>query len=278
MKNFFELFGFLSMACISAAIIFIFMGKSDGLKGGMKDALTSEYSVVSDAPNAPKSVTKGVRDSYASDSGSARRAKGSREAAAPAMSNVNAEERLKSLYNDGDFVYETVKKWKAAVADIADEYNVKPEALLANVVVQSYLGEYSKSQLNQDAAQHAGDRVMPAASAAKRYKFGWSIQKVMEQHQLNRYFASEVPTASASASRMVSAKNVSAKGGTVAKPSASKVTATAKNDPVEEGFKNMVAKEYGFGTWNGLQRLADAEMKSDAQRRVRSLMMAARIK
>lgn len=278
MKNFFELFGFLSMACISAAIIFIFMGKKDILKGDAKDALVSEYGVVADAPNAPKSVTKGARDSYASDSGSARRAKGTREAAGVAMSNVAAEERLKSLYSDNDFVYAAVKKWKSAVADVADEYNVKPQVLLANVVVQSYLGNYSQSQLSQDAAQHAGDRVMPAASAAKRYKFGWSVQKVIDQHNLGSYFAAEIPTASASASRMVSAKNSTAKGVATAKVSVPKVVATAKNDPAEEGIKNMVAKEYGFGSWNGLSRLADPDMKAEAQRRVKSLMMAARIK
>lgn len=279
MKNFFELFGFLSTACISAAIIFIFMGKKDILKGNDKDALVSEYSVVADAPNAPRSVTKGSRDSYASDSGSARRAKGSRDVSAPSESNVAAEERLKALFNDGSFVSETVKKWKSIVADVADEYNVKPQVLLANVVVQSYLGGYSKSQLNDDAAQHAGDRVMPASSAAKRYKFAWSIQKVMEQHNLGRYFVEEeIPTASASSSRMVSAKNTSAKGVAASKPSAQKVTATAKNDPIEEGFKNMVAKEYGFGSWTGMQRLADPDMTAEAKRRVRSLMMASRIK
>lgn len=277
MKNIFELFGFLSMACISAAIIFIFMGKKDFMKGDVKDALVSEYAVAADAPATPKSVTKGSRDSYASDSGSARRAKGSRESA-PALSSVAAEERLKSLYNDGDFVNEAVKKWKLAVADAADEYNVKPQVLLANAVVQSYLGGYSKNQLFEDAAQHAGDRVMPVAAAAKRYKYGWSVQKVMEQHNLNRFFAEEMPTAAATASRMVSNKNTVAKGSVSAKATAVKVTPTAKNAPAEEGFKNMVAKEYGFGSWAGLQRLADPDMKAEAQHRVKSLLMAARIK
>ena len=77
---------------------------------------------------------------------------------------------------------------------------------------------------------------------------------------------------------MVSAKNSTAKGVATVKASAPKVVATAKNDPAEEGIKNMVAKEYGFGSWNGLARLADPDMKAEAQRRVRSLMMAARIK
>lgn len=278
MKSIFELFGFLSMACISAAIIFIFMGKNDALKGFTANKDAAEYSTIADAPNAPRSVTKGTRDNYASDSGSARRSKSSYGTAAPSTSNAAPEERLKTLYNDADFVAGTVQKWKSMVADVADEYNVKPQLLLANVVVQSYLGGYSKSQLNADAAQHAGDRVMPVASASKRYSYGWSVQKVMDQHNLGRYFSAEIPTASASSERMVSSYNSSAKGSSPSKQAAPKVTATAKNSPVEEGFKNMVAKEYGFGSWNGLTRLADPEMKADAQRRVKSLMMATRIK
>lgn len=279
MKNVFELFGFLSMACISAAIIFILMGKKDLLNTASASAGAPDlYGEVAEAPGSPKAVTKGVRDSYASDSGSARRAKGSKAEAADQYAAA-PEERLKSLYNDQDFVYESVKKWRSAVADMADEYNVKPQVLLAHAVVQSYLGDYSKGQLRQDAAQHAGDQVMGAGAAAKRYKFGWSVQKVMEQHRMDQYFAAAMPTATASAEpRMVSAKNTSAKGGASARPSAPKVTPTAKNAPMEEGFKAMVAKEYGFSTWSGLERLADSDMKAEAQRRVRSMMLAARVK
>ncbi len=279
MKSIFELFGFLSMACISAAIIFILMGKKDALGDLAKDnAKAAEYGTLAETPNTPRSVTKGVRDSYASDSGSARRAKGSQEKAPPTMPEAAPEERLRALYNDADFVAGTAKKWKPLVADVADEYNVKPQLLLANAVLQSYLGGYSKAQLQDDAAQHAGDRVLPTATAAKRYKYGWSVQKVAEQHNLSRYFPAEIPTASASSERMVSAYNSSAKGTGTAKQASPKVAATAQSSPVEEGFKAMVAKEYGFSSWNGLSRLADPDMKADAQRRVKSLMMAARIK
>lgn len=278
MKNFFELFGFLSMACISAAIIFIFMGKKDALNGFSKDNLLSEYSIAPETPNAPRAVTKGIRDSYASDSGSARRAKNSNEKAAPALSNVEAEDRLKMLYRDATFVAKTVQHWKSAVADMADEYNVKPQLLLASVVVQSYLGDYSRRQLKADAAQHAGDRVMPVATAAKRYKYGWSTQKIMDQYKLGRYFAAEIPTAAATSPSMVSSINNASSAAGTSKSGSSKVTPTAKTNPLESGFQNMVAKEYGFSSWNGLQRLSDAEMKSKAQRRVKSLLMAARIK
>ncbi|MBL7826236.1 MAG: hypothetical protein JNJ57_06355 [Saprospiraceae bacterium] len=278
MKSIFELFGFLSMACISAAIIFILMGKKDILTAASVDAKPDLYGEVADAPGSPKSVTKGSKGNYDSDSGSARRAKSNRAEAA-SDNRVAPEERLKSLYNDQDFVHATVNKWRGDVSDMADDYNVKPQVLLAHVVVQSYLGEYGKGDLKRDAAQHAGDRVMTATAAAKRYEFGWSVQKVMEQNRFDQYFAEEVATASAGVpTRMVSSKNVAAKPESTSRNHSVKVTPTAKNAPMEEGFKSMVAKEYGFATWAGLERLADADMKTEAQRKVKSLMLAARVK
>lgn len=279
MKNVFELFGFISMACISAAIIFMFMGKKDISAAAAMGDKPNLYSEVAETPGMPKSVTKGIRGNYSSDSGSARRLNNTQESGARA-STVAPEERLRALYADGDFVYEAVKKWRSAVSDMADEYNVKPQALLANVLVQSYLGNYTTAQLQQDAARHAGDRVMPAANAAKRYPFAWSVQKVMEQNHLDRYFNEEVHTAAAAVpDRMISAKYATGtKGIATPKVSAPKVVATAKNSPVEEGFRNMVAKEYGFTSWTGLERLAEPEVKNEAEHRVKSMLMASRIK
>ena len=65
---------------------------------------------------------------------------------------------------------------------------------------------------------------------------------------------------------------------TVSKGLAKSSAPMAKNNPVEEGFKNMVAKEYGFASWAGLQKLADPDTKSEAGRRVKSLMMASRVR
>lgn len=269
MKNIFELFGFISMACISAAIIFMLMGKKEAATTAAFGDKPNLYSEVPETPGMPKSVTKGARGNYASDSGSARRSRDARESAA---STAAPEERLRALYADEDFVYQAVKKWRSAVSDLADEYNVKPQALLANAVIQSYLGDYSSAQLKQDAARHAGDRVLPAANAAKRYAYAWSVQKVMEQNNLGRYFPEETRSVAAAVpERMVSAKNASAK-------SSPKTTATAKVSPVETGFRNMVAKEYGFSSWTGLERLAEPDVKADAERRVKSLLMASRIK
>lgn len=270
MKNFFEFFGFLSMAGISAALIFLFIGKKEGLKGGgAREGFLTEMSASAEVPDAPRAIADRPARSE-------RREKSARPAAAPSTREIAPEEQLKSLYNDDAFVAATAKKWKSAVADAADEYNIKPQVLLAHVLVQSYLGGYSKSDFNDDVARHAGERVKPVSAALKSYRYGWSMQKLMAGHDLLRYFPEEVPTAVAASEpmRFVPEKKMTAKGTAPTKPAAP----VAKNSPAEEGFKAMVAKEYGFSSWSGLQRLADPDTKTDAQKRVKTLMMAARVR
>lgn len=270
MKNFFEFFGFLSMAGISAALIFLFIGKKEGLKGGgAREGFLTEMSASAEVPDAPRAIADRPARSE-------RREKSARAAAAPSTREIAPEEQLKSLYNDDAFVAATAKKWKSAVADAADEYNIKPQVLLAHVLVQSYLGGYSKSDFNDDVARHAGERVKPVSAALKGYRYGWSMQKLMAGHDLLRYFPEEVPTAVAASEpvRFVPEKKMTAKGAVPTKPAAP----VAQNSPAEEGFKAMVAKEYGFSSWSGLQRLADPDTKTDAQKRVKTLMMAARVR
>ncbi len=274
MKNFFEFFGFLSTACISAALIFIFIGgKKDGSSRDSKGGFLTEMGADAEIPHAPRSISD--RPMRSNSTANSKRDKATRpsEASAPELA---PEERLKSLYNDDKFVASTAKQWKGLVRDAADEYNVKPQVLLAHVLVQSYLKEYSRTQLYNDAARHAGERVKPTASAIKGYKYSWSIQKLLNEHDLLRYFPEESSMATAAASvstpRKGTGKNAVAKG-------ASKTSAPlAKTNPVEEGFKNMVAKEYGFASWAGLSKLADPDSKSEAARRVKSLMMASRVR
>ena len=278
MKNIFELFGFLSMALISGVIIFIVMGKKDSLNALRTNDLVSEYNTISESPNAPRPVTKNSRDSYASDSGSARRASAKGASTTKALSQEAAADRVKQLYSDKRFVTTMANNWKDIVSDIADEYNVKPQLLLANTVLQSYIGDYSKSDLRADAAQHAGDRVMPLSNAAKKYAFGWSVQKITNDYNLNQYFAQEIPVATASAVPSIVASKNSSSSVSKSKASTKTVTQTAKVSPVESGLQQMVAKEYGFNSWNGLMKLGAADVKSKAQSKVQSLMMAARIK
>ena len=277
MKNFFEFFGFLSTACISAALIFIVIGKKDGSKSDSKGGFLTEMGADAEVADAPRSISDRPMRSNSVSSSKREKATRSNESNAP---EIGSEERLKSLYKDNEFVLATAKQWKGLVRDAADEYNVKPQVLLAHVLVQSYLGDYSRTQLYNDAARHAGERVKPTATAIKGYRYGWTMQKLMNEHDLLRYFPEERPTVKAmvgeaagtNTSRKVAEKSFVSKG--QAKSSAQ----VAKNNPVEEGFKNMVAKEYGFASWAGLQKLADPDTKSDAARRVKSLMMASRVR
>lgn len=267
MKNFFEFFGFLSTACISAALIFIVIGKKDGLKSDAKGGFLTEMGAEAEIADAPRAISDRPMRSNAKRDKAARPSEASN-------ANLSADERLKSLYDDQAFIASTAKQWKGLVRDAADEYNVKPHVLLAHVLVQSYLGDYSKTQLYSDAARHAGERVKPTATAIKGYRYGWTMQKLVNDNDLMRYFPEEVTTAAAavSTSRKAVETRSTAKG--VAKIAAP----SAKNNPVEEGFKNMVAKEYGFASWAGMQKLADPDTKSNAARRVKSLMMGSRVR
>lgn len=269
MKNFFEFFGFLSMACISAALIFIFLGKKNEFIRSSKGGFLSEIESVSEIPNAPRPIS--AHSERNSTGKSARRDKAPLPGASrPA--EVAPEVQLKSLYNDKAFIATKAKEWKNLVRDASEEYNLKPQVLLAHVLVQNYLGDYTRTQLYNDAARHAGERLKPTATAVKGYKYGWSMQKLINDYDLSRHFPEEVATTSVAAvgtSKKVE-KKAAAKG--ASKPNAP----VAQNNPMEEGFKTMVAKEYGFASWSGLQKLADPDTKAEANRRVKSLMMAAR--
>lgn len=272
MKNFFELFGFLSMACISAALIFIVVGgKKDGLLRDTKGGFLTELGAESEISDAPRSISDRPMRSNSVSSSKSEKSGRSRAASNEGRS---ADELLKALYNDQNFVTATAKEWKGMVRDAADEYNLKPQVLLAHVLVQSYLGEYSRSQLYKDAARHAGERVKPTSAAMKGYRYGWSMQKLINEYDLLRYFPEEAPVAAAS---IPSARKASEKS-SVSKGIAKSSKPVAKNSPVEEGFKNMIAKEYGFASWAGMQKLADPDTKAEAARRVKSLSMASRVR
>ena len=273
MKNFFEFFGFLSAAGMSAVVIFLFIGKKEGLRGADKDTRVSEYNISNEAdmPDRPRAIA--LHPAKGSKSAS-RKEKAVQQEEERSQS---ASEQLKNLYDDAEFVSSTAKQWKSTVRDVAEDYNVRPQVLLAHVMVQSYLGNYSKNQLKRDASQHAGEQIKSVNAALKTYPYGWSMQKLMQQYDLMRYFPEEVPVASASLHMMpekkMTPKTVSKSAGKpAAQPAASAVS------PAEDGFRNMVAKEYGFSSWTGLQRLADPETKTEAQKRVKRLMLAARIK
>ncbi|MBL7808806.1 MAG: hypothetical protein JNN28_13380 [Saprospiraceae bacterium] len=271
MKNFFEFFGFVSMACISAALIFIFIGgKKDGLNSHSRDGFLTELSAEAEAPNAPRSISD--RPSKSSTGYAAR----DRAARPVERTSASSEEQLKALYADKSFISSTAKEWKGLVQDAADEYNLKPQVLLAHVLVQSYLGDYSRTELYNDAARHAGERLKPVSTAIKGYQYGWTMQKLIADYNLVKYFPEDIPTAVAGVSTPT--RKSAEKHAMVSKGITKSAAPVAKNNPVEEGFKSMVAKEYGFSSWAGMQKLADPDTKAEASKRVKSLMMASRVR
>ncbi len=272
MKNFFEFFGFLSAAGMSAVVIFLFIGKKEGLRGSDKVAMMSEHNISdeSDMPERPRAIAL-----HPAKNGSKAGVKKERMTSESAP-DQSAAERLKYLYDDAEFISSTSKQWKSTVKDVAEDYNVRPQVLLAHVLVQSYVGNYSKGQLKQDASRHAGEQIKSVAAALKTYPYGWSMQKLMQQYDLLRYFPEEMPVASASL-HMMPEKKMMPKGEMKGNKQAAQSTASQVS-AVEDGFRIMVAKENGFSSWAGLQRLADPETKVEAQTRVKRLMLAARIK
>ncbi len=276
MKSFFELLGFAATALISGFLVFSYVGhkKNAGQSdtGELKAAYKTETSA--DLPEMPsisssravskekKKAQKEVGTNYAA------------EKKTLAVESASVTERLKTLYSDQEFVASTAKKWKKQVAEASETHSVKPQLLLANVVVKSYLGNYSASDFSRDVSEHAGDLALPTTTALKSYDYAWSVGKIATQYNLTSHFPAAAPTAVAKVSSAYKAP-AAAKKSTAAPQQKAKPAAV---NPAEAGFREMVAKEEGFSSWQGLQRLGDIETKKNAERRVKMLMSAARVR
>jgi hypothetical protein len=212
--------------------------------------------------------------------------KNAKTAPAPEVNESGIEAgNLEDLYTDRSFVNTVISKWKNTVADAAEQNSLKPEALMAHVVVQCYLTDYTKAQLYKDAARHAGDAVMSADAAAKRYDKGWSVQQLMRRYNMAQQFE-EVEEAPRTAYAGVGSTAKSA-GSTKKMAPALAAAKTANTEAVvtkrtaagrSGNFKDMVAKEYGAKDWNTLQSKADAATKAKAEKRAKMLTTASIIR
>jgi hypothetical protein len=273
MKSFFEFLGFASTALISGFLVFSYVGhKKNADKAGATESLVSEYNTDESAAlpelkpisggriaKEKKKSTKGIAELPASQKPTL------------AVESASVTEKLKGLYADDDFVVSTAKKWKKAVAEASETHSVKPHLLLGNVIVKSYLGNYTTRDFNRDVSEHAGDIAIPASTALKSYDYAWSVGKVAQQYNLTKYFpAPTPPTVVAKVPTSAPKKSVAA--------APQKAKPAAKVPPAEASFREMVAKEEGFSSWQGLQRLGDPETKMNAERRVKTLMGAVRVR
>ncbi len=280
MKGFFELLGFASMALISGFLVFTLVGRNNKTLRPDAQELLSENSISDHSGPRELPTISNSKGGSRGTSGIAEQKKAQRSAAAEAPANTS--ERLRDLYTDQQFVTTTVQRWKRAVADANDVHTIRPDVLMSNIIVRSYLGAYSQRDFQQDVSEHAGDCAVSASNALKAYEYGWSMSKLMQQHDLAKYFPA--PAAATAAhfkpKSKVAEANVfsmnSKKSASVAAPKITKPTASTS--AAEAGFRDMVAREEGFSSWAGLQKLGDIDTKQSAERRVKRLLSAARVK
>ncbi|MCW5924019.1 MAG: hypothetical protein KIS77_16975 [Saprospiraceae bacterium] len=281
MKSFFEFLGFVSTALISGFLVFTYVGHKKNADRPETRELVSAHDI--DSPASLPEI-KPISGSGAAILKEKKKmtSKGSvaelpaAQKPTLAVESVSVTEKLRGLYADEEFVASTAKKWKKAVAEAAETHSVKPHLLLGNVIVKSYLGNYTARDFNRDVSEHAGDVALPASTALKSYDYAWSVNKIAQQYNLTKYFPAAAPVAQAKATPSFSAPSTPKKSATSAAPKQTKPAATMS--PAESGIREMVAKEEGFASWQGLQRLADPETKKNAERRVRTLMSAVRVK
>jgi hypothetical protein len=277
MKSFFEFLGFASTALISGFLVFTYVGhKKNADKSATKEEMVSAYNTEETAslPELQQVSGSGIAKGKKKTSKGIAADLPAERKPTLAVESASVSEKLKGLYADEDFVVTTAKKWKKAVADASETHSVKPHLLLSNVVVKSYLGNYTVRDFNRDVSEHAGDLVVPNSAALKSYDYSWSVGKVSQQYNLAKYFPAATPVAVAKApsfSASSAPKKTVAAAPQKAKPAASV-------SPAEAGFREMVAKEEGFSSWQGLQRLGDLDTKKNADRRVKTLMGAVRVR
>jgi hypothetical protein len=275
MKGFFELLGFASTALISGFLVFSYVGQK---KNADKADLTAAKSYETSSA-LPKLGAVSSSNSISKEKKKVAPEVGVNYAAEKktlAVESASVTEKLKNLYADEAFVNSVAKKWKNQVADASETHSVKPQLLLSNVIVKSYLGNYSAADFNRDVSEHAGDLALPTSAALKSYDYSWSVGKVAQQYNLTKYFPAPTPVVAAKVTPSYKAPAV-VKKMTVAAPQ-QKAKPQATVSPVETDMREMVAKEEGFTSWQGLQRLGDLDTKKNAERRVKMLMSASRVR
>lgn len=277
MKNFFEFIGFSATALLAGFLVFSYVGKQKNASAPSASLLTEMNSEQEDSEQPRMKTISGKKSkgAAASDNERVSAAPSPRNTpAAPADANV--EEKLRTLLDNRSIVESLAAKWKQPVANAADENTNKAAALLAHAIIQSYLGVYTARDLQRDAVAHAGDQVKSPENAAKGYPYAWSVGKLMSRYNLQQLYPAPPPPVRTAAAKVVTRPATAASG---SNPVAAKISKpVAQTPPGEAGVREMVARENGFSSWSGLQRLADAETKKKAEKRFKSLMMATRIK
>lgn len=299
MKGFFTMVGFVGVLIMSGAISFIGIGYMRNTDKAMRSSnrvvTTTEEDRITDRDMndnnevleariperitkkklvEPEVVAKKEPVSRPLTSSRAERVSSKKEAVV-----VDSRERLRDLYSDKKFVQSCIDRWKSEVENISAEYNLKPEVIMALVMVKSYLGDYSRSALHSDAQDHAGERPMTVASALDNYEFGWSMNKLIDKYNLDRKFGSSKRASTSTTTEKRIPIERKEKVAVKKTSERKKETATSTSvSSVEKEFQRKVAQSMGFRSWKGLINLANHEDREKAQQRVKAMMLTSRIK
>lgn len=324
MKNFFEFIGFGATALASGVLFFLVMGK-------MKD---KQPETVSEKPAAETLTTRknasGIeydeadfKENIAGSTTTMRNQEASFAAAEPARTGSktprrtpavedvpakksavspiatpakSAEADLREIFTDEIFTKTMLSKWKSRVAEKAAANNLRPDLLMANVLVKTYLGEYNSTDFQRDVARHRGDAELPETTALKNYEQSKTIASLVRMHDLDRVFAhsagpkftskkeskreaKNVETISAAAKKRSKDKRKPIEPTATAEPNVKKINQSEeKTKPAEVIAREAAAKEFGFKTWEGLQLLGSPDLKAKAGKRVKTLLLTARIR
>ncbi|NUQ22587.1 MAG: hypothetical protein HUU34_01445 [Saprospiraceae bacterium] len=289
MKSFFTLVGFVGVLFASGALSFIGIGyindadkkfgqteeevivNGEKLHGNMAMGSLSEDDL--SAPPAIASVDTPTRKTRKSASRNVEES--------PAIETESIQSQLKRLYNEDRFVMSTVRKWEKEVKDMSTQYTLKPEVLMAAVIIDAYTGDFSKSELRSIARDHAGERVMPMKEALRNYDYGWSMNKLIDKFDLDKRFVSRSRSKAPVIESRTTAEKVSVVQREPAKKSidiAGKNTSRERVSSVEQEFRKQVAKSMSFQTWEGLMQLGTPEQRDKAKRALNMLLMTSKVK
>jgi hypothetical protein len=281
MQNFFSFLGFIFTSMLCGALFFILVGRDKGQRGGEELTAGDRTEAGLDMPE-PLAMTPIAGERAPKRGTSAKGKKVDRAYApeTPAIEDEGLEEAdLKKLYADASFVQKTARQWKERVREASEMHNIRPQALLAHVIVQTYIDRgYSDREFRRDLGAHAGDRVMPYNAAVSSYPNGWSVNYIATKYDLLQHFPARTSPRIAVVSSSTAKGEASVKKTAAALPSASKERRLAASSPRESSLRDMVAQQYGFKNWTDLQQRARPTVRTQAENKVKGMKPAMMIR
>jgi hypothetical protein len=299
MKSIFELLGFLFTALITGVLAFLYIGHTKNTPKTEKTTISSfskdgieyenERTSLASVPSAPKRIEQDIEpialSTPARVSVGKTPEKSRKNIISEEKSTVlkeSASDKLKKIYEDETFVTTAIEKWRKKVADVSKENDIRPAFLLANCVAKSYLNTYTIKDFSNDVAQHISDNEEPANDAIKFYDNYNCLLRLVKLYDLELLFPKVAKPIVAAKKDKKSDKKLKEitlkKAPKIPEPTPTPKLVTTKENASEKSFREMVARQEGFETWQGLQFLADPETKRNAEKRVKLLASAASVK